>query len=146
MAAQTKRMLVLKQKPYGEIHNVLPLVPQQIGYIFLPFAHGARSGETDDEYQRYITFTPNEISMDCEGIHRFHQDHGYTFDTTPSKIRSMFDSTVRETTIGSTIAVEKRSYDKDAEKGSVYILQVLESPVQGVRLSSPRAPLQGSLF
>jgi hypothetical protein len=129
MAAQTKRMLVLKQKPYGEIHNVLPLVPQQIGYIFLPFAHGARSGETDDEYQRYITFTPNEISMDCEGIHRFHQDHGYTFDTTPSKIRSMFDSTVRETTIGGTIAVEKRSYDKDAEKGSVYILQVLESPV-----------------
>lgn len=129
MAAQTQRMLVLQQKPYGEIRPDLLLAPPQIGYIFLPFAHGARSGQTDDEYQRYITFTPNEISMDCEGIHRFHQDHGYTFRTTPSKIRAMFDSTIRAATVGGTIAVEKRSYDTGAEKGSVYILQVLETPV-----------------
>ena len=128
MNTQTQRILVLQQKPYGEI---LPdLSPDKTGYIFLPFAHGARSEPIQDEYQNYITLTPDGISMECEGIRQFHQDHGYTFKTSPVKIQEMFDTTVRATSnIGSTIAVEKRSYyGKDAEKGSVYILEVLDTP------------------
>lgn len=128
MNTQIQRILVLQQKPYGEIRS--DLSPDKTGYIFLPFAHGARSELILDEYQNYITLTPDGISMDCKGIRQFHQDHGYTFKTSPVKIQEMFDSTVRATSnIGSTIAVEKRSYyGKDAEKGSVYILEVLDTP------------------